>query len=222
MTTIRYHLFIVDDEPTIRDGIALALGEDYRITGFANAEDALADLEKAAPDLVLLDIGLPGMNGIEALAHIKRRNPHILVIMITGPAPALAAEDFAYLGTTGVPYIVTGPGVGPNNESLIREEYAGIRPAPGYPACPDHLQKETLWKLLDVEAAVGMRLTESYAMWPAASVSGFYFSHPESRYFSVGKIGRDQVEDYANRCGLGVSEVEYWLGPILGYPRDAA
>ena len=83
MTTIRYHLFIVDDEPTIRDGIALALGEDYRITGFATAEDALADLEKAAPDLVLLDIGLPGMNGIEALANIKRCDPHILVIMIT-------------------------------------------------------------------------------------------------------------------------------------------
>ena len=114
------------------------------------------------------------------------------------------------------------PGEDLDNESLIREEYAGIRPAPGYPACPDHLQKETLWKLLDVEAAVGMRLTESYAMWPAASVSGFYFSHPESRYFSVGKIGRDQVGDYATRCGLGVSEVEYWLGPILGYPRDAA
>ena len=83
MTTIRYHLFIVDDEPTIRDGIALALGEDYRITGFANAEDALADLENASPDLVLLDIGLPGMNGIEALARIKRCDPHILVIMIT-------------------------------------------------------------------------------------------------------------------------------------------
>ena len=114
------------------------------------------------------------------------------------------------------------PGEDLDNDSLIREEYTGIRPAPGYPACPDHLQKETLWKLLDVEAAVGMRLTESYAMWPAASVSGFYFSHPESRYFSVGKIGRDQVEDYAARCGLGVSEVEYWLGPILGYPRDAA
>jgi DNA-binding NtrC family response regulator len=83
MTAIRYHLFIVDDEPTIREGIALALEDDYRITAFANAEDALADLDKAAPDLVLLDIGLPGMNGIEALAHIKRHDPHILVIMIT-------------------------------------------------------------------------------------------------------------------------------------------
>ncbi len=108
------------------------------------------------------------------------------------------------------------------NEGLIREAYRGIRPAPGYPACPDHRQKETIWQLLDAEAVTGMRLTESYAMWPAASVSGFYFSHPESRYFAVGKIGRDQVEDYAGRCGLGVAETEYWLGPNLGYPRDAA
>ncbi len=108
------------------------------------------------------------------------------------------------------------------NDALIREAYRGIRPAPGYPACPDHIQKETIWRLLDVEAATGMRLTESYAMWPAASVSGFYFSHPESRYFAVGKIGRDQVEDYARRCGAGVAQAEYWLSPNLGYPRDAA
>ncbi len=109
-----------------------------------------------------------------------------------------------------------------DNEALIREAYQGIRPAPGYPACPDHLQKATLWSWLGVEPATGMRLTESYAMWPAASVSGFYFSHPEARYFAVGKIGRDQVEDYARRCGLSVGDAEYWLGPILGYPRDAA
>jgi len=109
-----------------------------------------------------------------------------------------------------------------DNEALIREAYRGIRPAPGYPACPDHTQKAALWSLLDAEASTGMRLTESYAMWPAASVSGFYFSHPDARYFAVGKIGRDQVEDYAGRCGLGVGDAEYWLGPILGYPRDAA
>ncbi len=109
-----------------------------------------------------------------------------------------------------------------DNEALIRESYRGIRPAPGYPACPDHLQKRTLWQLLNVEGAIGMKLTESCAMWPAASVSGFYFSHPDARYFSVGKIGRDQVEDYARRCGLPVAEAERWLGPILGYSRDAA
>ncbi len=109
-----------------------------------------------------------------------------------------------------------------DNEALIREEYTGIRPAPGYPACPDHLQKRTLWDLLDAETATGISLTESCAMWPAASVSGFYFSHPEARYFSVGKIGRDQVEDYARRCGIGLREAETWLGPSLGYSRDAA
>jgi 5-methyltetrahydrofolate--homocysteine methyltransferase len=109
-----------------------------------------------------------------------------------------------------------------DNEALIREAYRGIRPAPGYPACPDHTQKATLWRLLDVEAATGMRLTESYAMWPAASVSGFYFAHPESRYFAVGKIARDQVEDYARRCKMGFAEAERWLAPNLGYPADAA
>ncbi len=105
----------------------------------------------------------------------------------------------------------------PALEDLIRERYRGIRPAPGYPACPDHTEKRTLWRLLDVETSTGIRLTESCAMWPAASVSGLYFSHPESKYFAVGKIGRDQVQSYAERKGLDVSEVERWLGPYLGY-----
>jgi 5-methyltetrahydrofolate--homocysteine methyltransferase len=109
-----------------------------------------------------------------------------------------------------------------DNEALIRERYRGIRPAPGYPACPDHTQKQILWRMLDVEARIGMRLTESFAMWPAAAVSGFYFAHPEARYFAVGKIGRDQVEDYARRTGVSFAEAERWLGPNLGYPADAA
>jgi len=100
---------------------------------------------------------------------------------------------------------------------LISEKYRGIRPAAGYPACPDHTEKGTLWRLLDVEKRVGMKLTESYAMWPAASVSGLYFGHPEARYFGVGKIGRDQVEDYAKRKGMTLAEAERWLGPNLGY-----
>ena len=102
-------------------------------------------------------------------------------------------------------------------EELIRERYRGIRPAPGYPACPDHTEKRTLWTLLDVEAATGIALTESCAMRPAASVSGWYFSHPESRYFAVGRIGRDQVEDYARRKGIAVEEAERWLAPNLDY-----
>jgi 5-methyltetrahydrofolate--homocysteine methyltransferase len=103
------------------------------------------------------------------------------------------------------------------NEQLIAEDYAGIRPAPGYPAQPDHTEKRTLFKLLDAEKATGLKLTESCAMWPAAAVSGLYFSHPESRYFGVGKIGRDQVEDYAARKGWSIEEAERWLGPILNY-----
>ena len=100
---------------------------------------------------------------------------------------------------------------------LIAERYRGIRPAAGYPACPDHTEKGTLWELLDVERNAGISLTESFAMWPASSVSGLYFAHPEARYFAVGKIGRDQVEDYARRKGMTVSDVERWLAPNLGY-----
>jgi 5-methyltetrahydrofolate--homocysteine methyltransferase len=100
---------------------------------------------------------------------------------------------------------------------LIQEQYRGIRPAAGYPACPDHTEKGTLWSLLGVEAATGMRLTESYAMWPGSSVSGLYFAHPEARYFSLGKIDRDQVADYAARKGMPVADVERWLGPNLDY-----
>jgi 5-methyltetrahydrofolate--homocysteine methyltransferase len=100
---------------------------------------------------------------------------------------------------------------------LIEEKYRGIRPAPGYPACPDHTEKGTLWRLLDVEANTGMLITESFAMWPGSSVSGIYFAHPESRYFSLGKIDRDQVEDYSRRKGMSAAEVERWLGPNLNY-----
>lgn len=104
-----------------------------------------------------------------------------------------------------------------DNEAMIAEQYQGIRPAPGYPACPDHTEKGTLWQLLDVEAQIGMKITESFAMYPAASVSGWYFSHPESRYFGIGRIARDQVEDYAKRKGMTLEEAERWLAPVLGY-----
>ena len=100
---------------------------------------------------------------------------------------------------------------------LIQEKYRGIRPAPGYPACPDHTEKGTIWRLLDVEAKTGIRITESFAMWPGSSVSGHYFAHPESRYFSLGKIDREQVADYAERKRMSVAEVERWLGPNLNY-----
>ena len=105
-------------------------------------------------------------------------------------------------------------------EDLIRERYRGIRPAPGYPACPDHTEKRILWELLSVEENIGVRLTESCAMWPASSVSGWYLSHPRARYFSVGRIGRDQVENYAGRKGMEPTEMERWLAPNLDYTPD--
>jgi hypothetical protein len=103
------------------------------------------------------------------------------------------------------------------NQQLIREEYRGIRPAPGYPACPDHTEKAKLWTLLDVERNTGIRLTESYAMYPTAAVSGWYIAHPDAHYFALGKIDRDQVVDYAARKGIAVQEAERWLAPNLGY-----
>ena len=107
------------------------------------------------------------------------------------------------------------------NTDLIAERYRGIRPAPGYPACPEHTEKRTLWSLLDVEENTSIELTESMAMWPGASVSGWYFSHPQSQYFVVGRLGRDQVADYAERKGWTLAEAERWLSSNLGYdPED--
>jgi len=108
-----------------------------------------------------------------------------------------------------------------DNAGLIREEYPGIRPAPGYPACPDHTEKATLWTLLDPERNAGITLTESFAMFPTAAVSGFYFSHPKAHYFGVGKVDRDQVMSYAQRKGMSLPETERWLAPVLGYDPDA-
>ncbi len=103
-----------------------------------------------------------------------------------------------------------------SNQELIEEKYQGIRPAPGYPAQPEHTEKATIFKLLPADK-IGLQLTESFAMWPGAAVSGLYFSHPQSHYFGVGKIERDQVEDYARRKGWSLQEAERWLAPVLNY-----
>jgi 5-methyltetrahydrofolate--homocysteine methyltransferase len=107
------------------------------------------------------------------------------------------------------------------NEQLIKEKYQGIRPAPGYPACPDHTEKAKLWTLLGVKERIDMEITESFAMLPTAAVSGWYFAHPDATYFGVGKIGPDQVDDYAERKGMSKDDAERWLAPNLGYdPED--
>jgi 5-methyltetrahydrofolate--homocysteine methyltransferase len=104
-----------------------------------------------------------------------------------------------------------------DSQALIEESYQGIRPAPGYPACPEHTEKRSLWQLLEPEKNAGITLTESFAMYPTAAVSGWYFSHPESKYFGLGQIGKDQVQDYARRKGMSTAEAERWLAPVLNY-----
>ncbi|WP_034911404.1 methionine synthase [Erwinia sp. 9145] len=142
-------------------------------------------------------------------------------IMVKALADRLA-EAFAEYLHERVRKVIWGYAATENlsNEALIRENYQGIRPAPGYPACPEHTEKATIWALLDVEKHTGMKLTESFAMWPGASVSGWYFSHPDSKYFAVAQLQRDQIEDYAARKGMTVSDVERWLAPNLGYDAD--
>ena len=142
-------------------------------------------------------------------------------IMIKAVADRLA-EAFAEYLHERVRKVYWGYAANENlsNEELIRENYQGIRPAPGYPACPEHTEKGTIWQLLDVGAHTGMKLPESFAMWPGASVSGWYLSHPDSKYFAVAQIQRDQGADYALRKGMSGAEVERWLAPNLGYDAD--
>ena len=158
----------------------------------------------------------------DALAEAyDRQHDDYNKIMVKALADRLA-EAFAEYLHERVRKVIWGfaPNENLSNEELIRENYQGIRPAPGYPACPEHTEKAAIWRLLAVEEQTGMKLTESFAMWPGASVSGWYFSHTDSRYFAVAQIQRDQVEDYAARKGMSVMEVERWLAPNLGYDAD--
>ena len=157
--------------------------------------------------------------GIEALINeYKKEHDDYKEIMVKALADRLA-EAFAELMHKKVRTGIWGYSSNEilTNEELIKEKYQGIRPAPGYPACPDHTEKRLLFDLLEVERNTGIELTESYAMYPASSVSGFYFSHPDAKYFGLGKIGKDQVEDYAKRKQMSVEEVEKWLAPNLSY-----
>jgi 5-methyltetrahydrofolate--homocysteine methyltransferase len=137
-------------------------------------------------------------------------------ILIKALADRLAEASAEYLHRQiRVNYWGYSPDEQINNEGLIKEKYKGIRPAPGYPACPDHLEKETIWKLLDVEKSIGVKLTENLAMWPAASVSGYYFSNPKSKYFGLGKIKEDQLIDYSSRRNISIKKARKWLTPNL-------
>ncbi|MBE3653148.1 methionine synthase [Vibrio navarrensis] len=157
-----------------------------------------------------------GINERELADEFKAQGDDYNAIMIQAVADRLA-EAFAEYLHEKVRQEIWGyaPDENLSNEELIREKYQGIRPAPGYPACPEHTEKGALWELLNVEQTIGMSLTSSYAMWPGASVSGWYFSHPESRYFAIAQIQQDQVEDYAQRKGWDLLEAEKWLGPNI-------
>ncbi|KLV06289.1 methionine synthase [Photobacterium aquae] len=179
--------------------------------------DYIAPKESGKPDWIGAFAVTGGIGERELADAYKAQGDDYNAIMIQAVADRLA-EAFAEYLHERVRTEIWGysPQESLTNDDLIREKYQGIRPAPGYPACPEHSEKGALWDLLGVEEAIGMSLTSSYAMWPGASVSGWYFSHPESRYFAVAQIQPDQRDSYADRKGWDLAEAEKWLGPNLG------
>jgi len=159
-----------------------------------------------------------GLGCAERVAQFKQQNDDYSAILLESLADRLA-EAFAERLHERVRRELWGYSADEHlsNDQLIAEGYAGIRPAPGYAACPEHSEKATLWRLLDAERNTDIKLTDSYAMWPGAAVSGWYFAHPQAQYFVVGRVQKDQVEDYARRKGWDLAVTEKWLGPNLAY-----
>jgi len=187
-----------------------------------NLSDFVAPRESGLPDHVGAFAVTAGLGGEDRIRAFKAEHDDYSAILLEALADRLA-EAFAERLHQRVRMQFWGYAAEEHldNEALIKEQYAGIRPAPGYPACPDHTEKITLFNLLGVTARTGIELTDGMAMWPGAAVSGWYFAHPESQYFVVGRLGRDQVESYAERKGWTLAEAERWLGPNLGYiPED--
>ncbi len=183
--------------------------------------DFVAPRESGLADFVGGFAVTAGLGAQERVTELKAANDDYNAILLESIADRLAeacAERLhEQVRTTLWGY---APEEKLDNRGLLKEQYDGIRPAPGYPACPDHTEKETLWRLLEVEQSAGIELTESMAMWPGASVSGWYFSHPDSQYFVVGRLGPDQVADYAGRKGWDLATAHRWLAPNLGYEPD--
>jgi 5-methyltetrahydrofolate--homocysteine methyltransferase len=184
---------------------------------FLSLADFIAPVGSGRRDYLGAFAVTAGIGCDELAAKFDREHDDYNSLMTTALADRLAEAFAEYLHAQARRDWGFGRDENLSNEDLIAEKYRGIRPAPGYPAQPDHTEKRTLFKLLDAERAAGIRLTEHFAMHPAASVCGLYFAHPQSRYFAVDRITRDQVENYARRKGMSVAEVERWLAPNLGY-----
>jgi len=182
--------------------------------------DFVAPKESGRPDYLGAFAVTAGHGADEFAAEFEKAHDDYNGIMVKALADRCAEAFAEYLHEQMRREWGFGRDENLTREDLIRERYRGIRPAAGYPACPDHTEKAILWDLLDAENHTGMKLTESYAMFPGASVSGLYFGHPKAKYFSVGKIDRDQVEEYAERKGESIEVIERWLSPNLGYDPD--
>ncbi|HMZ51422.1 MAG TPA: vitamin B12 dependent-methionine synthase activation domain-containing protein, partial [Candidatus Sumerlaeota bacterium] len=179
--------------------------------------DFIAPVESGRADYIGAFAVTSGGGLDEFVAHFQALNDDYNKIMAQALADRLAEAFAELLHKKAREVFEFGTMENLTNEQLIREEYRGIRPAPGYPACPDHTEKRTLFNLLDVENNTGIHLTESCAMTPGSSVSGLYFAHPRSKYFGISKINRDQVLDYQTRKGMPLEEIEQWLAPWLAY-----
>jgi 5-methyltetrahydrofolate--homocysteine methyltransferase len=207
---------VVQDD---NDGIRFEFLRQQAAYGDARPNRSLADYVAPAGDFLGAFAVTAGLGADELASRFEAEHDDYRAIMVKALADRLAEAFAEHLHEVARrEWYETGPKLA--NEQLIAERYRGIRPAFGYPACPDHTEKRKLFELLGAEKH-GLELTESFAMLPAASVSGIYLQHPDARYFSIGRIGRDQVEDYAERKGWELAEAERWLGPILGYTPAA-
>ncbi len=184
--------------------------------------DFVAPIDSGVQDYVGAFAVTAGHGVKDLVARYQADHDDYNAIMVKALADRLA-EAFAELMHERVRREFWGyaPDENLDGDALIREQYRGIRPAPGYPACPDHTQKSVMWELLEADDKAGIVLTENLAMDPGASVSGLYFAHPEASYFNVGQIGRDQIEHYADRSGMSIEDLERWLGPRLNYDPES-
>jgi 5-methyltetrahydrofolate--homocysteine methyltransferase len=196
---------------TLRQQLLKSKGKPYRALS-----DYIAPKESGIQDYMGCFCVSAGFGTAELAKEFEERNDDYNSIMVKALADRLAEAFAEYLHQeVRTSYWGYQPNESLSNEELIKENYSGIRPAPGYPACPDHLEKETIWEILQVKERIGVELTESLAMWPAASVSGYYFAHPEASYFGLGKINPDQLQDYAKRKNILLENATKWLQPNL-------